>query len=322
MDIVVKSEEQLDRVDRILREVRQLQGAHKWSNGEVARRADIPGSTFSEVMRGVYRGNPAPYIDKLERWIALEAQELEVKSAGLADIGFVETSVAKQMITALRFAQSRPALVMLTLGSGLGKTMTLSWYAANHNNAWRVVIEPIEGKPRPAMRRIATAVGAESFHINSLMGELKQRLSRAEGRQCLLMIDEAQNLTDAAVNQLRFLLDEARCGIALAGNEDLMTRYALAASREGYGQIHRRVFMRVHEKTAPSADIDLLLDKVDIHDPAIRKLAHQIGSRAGGFGQVMDTLHLASLLAYGKGRMLSADDVRDAWSNRAREVIR
>lgn len=311
-----------DRDFAVIREVRELQETLGLSNGEVARRAEIAGSTFSEVIRGVYAGNARPIIDRLEKWVRAEVARLETQSAGLPQIGFVQTSMAREMIVAMRMAQTRPAMVLLTLGSGLGKTETLRWYEANHINAIRVVIEPIEGRARAALRKIAAVVGVSGFHTLPLAAELKRRLSRQDGRQHLLMIDEAQNLDDDAVNQLRFLLDEAQCGIALAGNDDLMARYRLSASREGYGQIHRRIFMRVHHRTAPQADVDMMVAAFRIDDPAILRLCRQIGQRAGGLGQVVDTLDLATQTAFGKQRALAADDVREAWANRSREELR
>jgi len=316
------SEDPTARVERIINAAQTLQKMNGWSNAEVARRSEIAGATYSEFINWRYKGNLQKICDKLSAWIAAEEHAFETRSAQLADIGFVETSCSRKVITALKFAQSRPCMVTITLGSGLGKTMTLNWFAANNPHATRVVIEPVEGKPRPAIRKIAAAYGIYGHTTAVLMSHLKDRIRREGGRQPLLMIDEAQNLTDEAVNQLRFLLDECGCGLALSGNQDLMTRYAVGATREGYGQIHRRIFMRVYIKVAPKADIDLLLDRLDITDAKARQYGHHIAQRPGGFGQMVDTLQLASLNAYSHGRLLSADDVREAWGNRSNEELR
>lgn len=309
------------RLRQIREQVRAIQSSNTWSNAEIARRAGIAGATFSEFMSDKYRGNLLTIADKIDQWLDMEGTALEGKCAGLPDIGFIETSISKRIITALRFAQTQPALVLLTLGSGLGKTTALTWYAANNPHTERVVIEPVEGSARAAIRKIAAVYDISRRTTRDIQDDLKGRLRRDGGRQPLLMIDEAQNLTDEAVNQLRFFLDECKCGIALAGNEDLMSRYAIRASREGYGQIQRRVFMRVHIKSAPVEDIDIILDKLGIDDAKIRAYSRQIGARVGGLGQVIDTLQLASLQAYSKGRIISPDDVRDAWANRSGEEI-
>jgi DNA transposition AAA+ family ATPase len=306
----------------VMRAADAMQKALELSNTEVAKRADIPLSTYSEAKRFTYSGNYGPIAAKLRRWITSEETRLETDAAGLPELGFVETSMARKMLTAMKFAQSRPAMVLCTLGAGLGKTMTLKHFEQTTPHALRVVIEPTEGRPAPAIRKIAAAYEVTGFHTTPLLAELKRRVSRDSGRQPVLLVDEAQNLSNEAVNQLRFLLDEAGCGIVLAGNEDLMARYSLAATREGYGQIHRRIFMRVHIKVAPIEDIDLILGRLRITDEAIIRLCRQIGTRVGGLGQVVETLEFASQLAFGHGRAIAAADVKAAWANRANEELR
>lgn len=306
----------------IQRQVRALQSSTGMSDAEVARRADTSGSTFSEFMRSTYKGNMIAIAEKLQKWLAQEDASLESRSSQLASPGFVETSIARQIIQALTFAQTKPSLALITVGSGLGKTISLKQFQASRLHAWRVPIEPIEGKPAAALRKIARVIGLVEPKTNlELTARLQERLRGDQGRQPLLMIDEAQNLTDAAVNQLRFILDEAGCGLALAGNEDLMTRYSMGATREGYGQIHRRIGLRVHVKAAKSSDADMILDAMAVTDADIRRLGRQIVTRTGGYGQLVETLQLASTLAYGARVEISADHVRSAWQNRAGEEL-
>lgn len=308
------------RVERLRQQTMRLQQSTGWSNAEMARRSDIAPATLSEWLRNVYKGNAITIADKIEKWLRVEEAAMESQAAMLIDPGFIETGMAREAMTALTFAQQTPSMVLITMGSGLGKTMALKQFQATHPHAFRVAIEPLEGKPNTALRKIGRVVGVSDVKTNAeLTVRVAERLRRDGGRHPLVMIDEAQNLRDDAVNQLRFLLDEAQCGLALAGNEDLMTRYALGASREGFGQIQRRVGMRVHIKTARPADVDLILNAYLIEDPAVRRLAHQIAARTGGIGQAVDTLKLAAALAYGHGRQLSADDVKAAWQNRSRE---
>jgi DNA transposition AAA+ family ATPase len=311
------------RIERLQLAVRTLLKSTGWSNADASRRSDISSATFSEWMRGTYKGNMLAIADKVEKWLATEDAAFSNQSALITDPGYVETSMSRQVVQALTFAQSSPTMAIITMGSGFGKTMAFQWYAANRTHAYRVAIEPVEGKPHKMLRKIGRAIGVpEQFRISDYADKIAERLRRDGGRQPLLMIDEAQNLDDQAVNQLRFLLDEARCGLALAGNEDLMARYSLSATREGYGQIHRRVGVRVHVKSVPSDDVDLMLNALSVLDPEMRRLAHQIALRPGGLGQVVDTCKLASLIAFGGSREMTAADIKTAWQNRSREDLR
>jgi DNA transposition AAA+ family ATPase len=311
------------RVARLRKDVQTLLKSTGWSNAEACRRSDIPSATFSEWLRGTYRGDVTKVADKIEKWLATEDAAMVNQSALITDPVYVETSLTRQVVQSLTYAQTGPSMALITMGSGLGKTMALKWFAANRTHCYRVPIEPLQGKPRPMVRQIAKIIGIpDQFRIADYAEKIAERLKGDGGRQPLLMIDEAQNLTDEAVNQLRFLLDEARCGLALAGNEDLMTRYSLSATREGFGQIHRRVGVRVHIKQAPVADVDTILDAMAITQGDMRRLAHQIAMRPGSLGQVVDTFKLASLLAFGQGREMDAGDIKTAWQNRSREELR
>jgi DNA transposition AAA+ family ATPase len=311
-----------ERIGRLRMQARQIMTSAGWSNADAARRFDVSPSVFSEWMRNIYKGNSVAIADQIERGLAVVDAQLVSQSALIGEPRFVETSVARQVIQALTFAQTGPTMALITLGSGLGKTVALQWYQNSRAHAYRVAIEPVEGKARFMLRKIARVLGIpDQFRIADYAGKIAERLKRDGGRQPLLMIDEAQNLSDDAVNQLRFLLDEAQCGLALAGNEDLMARYSLSATREGYGQIHRRVGVRVHVKQAPTADVDLILQEIGVSDADMVRLAHQIAARPGGLGQVVDTFKLASMLAFGSGEALAAGHVKAAWQNRSREEI-
>jgi DNA transposition AAA+ family ATPase len=311
-----------ERSNRVRMQVRQIMNSAGWSNAEAARRFDLSSSVFSEWLRDVYKGNYMAVADQIERGLATVDAQMVSQSALITTPRFVNTSCARQVIQALTFAQTGPTMALITMGSGLGKTVSLQWYQANRTHAYRVVIEPVEGKASFMLRKIARMLGiVDHRRTTDVAAKVAERLKRDGGRQPLLMIDEAQNLTEEAVNQLRFLLDEADCGLALAGNEDLMARYSLSATREGFGQIHRRIGVRVHIKAAPTSDIEMILAELGVSDPDMMRLAHQIAARPGGFGQVVDTFKLASILAFGSGRAMTAQDVKAAWQNRSREEI-
>ncbi len=60
----------------------------------------------------------------------------------------------------------------------------------------------------------------------------------------------------------------------------------------------------------------------NIDDSEIIKLARAIGRKPGALGQITESLRLASILAAGAGRALTAADLREAWVNRGGEEMR
>lgn len=311
-----------ERIRRIQEDVRRLARSNGWSNAEVCRRADVATSTYSEFMGGTYRGSYVIIADKLDRWLTSEDAHAETAAAVIQDVSYVTTPTSNEVWDALTFAQTMPTMTVITLGAGMGKTRTLREFAAKRTHAYRVPIEPVDSKPNFTLRKICNALSINPpKRISDMPSVLGERLKR-DGRQPLLMLDEAQNLSDESVNQLRFLLDEYGCGIALVGNEDLTVRYALGASREGYGQIHRRIGFRVKRLKPQPEDIEAMLDAWSVQDPEIRRLCRQIGNRAGALGQIFEALRLASIMAYGRSRSMTPDDLTRAWANRSNEELR
>jgi DNA transposition AAA+ family ATPase len=310
-------------INDIRKAVKRHSEATGVSQAEIARGSGVSSSTLSEFLRNTYRGNMLQVAETLEKWVGAETDKLEHSYAVISDPPFIETSLAKQVLTALRYAHVSPSMAVVTLGSGLGKTVALKHYAATHLHAYRVVIRPTDSRPNRAMRAIGRMLGlGDIMRLQDMTVRISERLKREGGRQTLLMIDEAQHLSEESVNELRFLLDEFQCGLALVGNEDLMRRYRLQATREGFGQIHRRIGTRVDIRVCPPTDVDLILNAMGVSDPELRRLSHQVALRPGGIGQMVDTLKLASVSAYGHHREVTAGDLKAAWSNRSQEDIR
>lgn len=301
--------------------IKQLAGAQKLSRGEVCRRADVPAGTFSPWYDGKYTGNYANITTRLKRWLDAEADRAETRRALITEPGFVETPTARKLMSALRYAQTAPAMVLVTLGPGVGKTTVAKHVAASTPHAYRVVMRPTTGSTHPMLREVAKAVGVIERDPGKLAVGIGERLKR-NGRHTLLIMDEAQNLTDAAVNELRFFMDEFGTGIALLGNEDVHAKFGGSTPREGYGQLHRRIGMRIRQMHPTAEDIDTFIAAWGLEDAAIVRMLRLIGRKHGALGQITETLKLAAILASGRGETLSEADVRSAWINRGGEDLK
>ena len=301
--------------------VRAFALKHVLSRNDVAKRANVPPGTFYPWYDGTYKGVYANITARVRQWLDLEAEQSAALPIGFVEPDFVDTKCVREVLNVLLYAQALPGMVLITLGPGMGKTTAIQHVKATRPNTYSVVMRPSTRSVASLLREIGAAIGVRPCHAreqSKLIGEKLQR----NGRHTLLMIDEAQNLGDDAVNELRYFLDEFRCGIALLGNEDVHTRWGQARPREGYGQLHRRIDSRVRRLNPPPEDIDTFVAACGIDDPTTAKLLRAIGMKAGAFGQIVKTLKLAGIYARGHGRAVTAEDVREAWRNRAGEEIR
>lgn len=290
------------------------------TKAELARRADIPAGTLTPLLDGNYTGNWENQIAKLERWLSAVAEVaervIELPEAPL----FIETPTSRELVDTFLYAQQMPLMALVTLGPGMGKTVTAEHFR-NRPGVHLVTMRPTTARVRPMLQEIGMALDVGERNPARLDRAIGAKLKR-NGHKTLLLVDEAQNLSDEAVNQLRWFLDVYRCGIVLLGNEEVYSRYGRSDPREGYGQIHRRIGKRLRRLSPLPADIEAIVDAWGVQDEEARKLLRAIGRKPGALGQISVTMQLALMLAAGDGKPLNVAHVRQAWQNRGGDEVR
>jgi DNA transposition AAA+ family ATPase len=307
-------------IENVRAQVRDLMAREGLTQTAIAKEADIPFGTFTPWMGGKYQGDNGKLAQKVQRWMEArkEAQKISVRIP--KEPGFVLTPTTNDVLQLLQWAKEAPGITLITLGPGMGKTTTARHFALTTPHAYRVVMRPSTSGVHSMMKEIAQTLGVTERDPGKLTRAIGDKLRR-NGRHTLIMVDEAQNLRDEAVDELRHYLDEYGCGIALLGNEDVQTRWGRSTPKEGYGQLHRRIGPRLRLLKPRVEDVEAYLAAWNIQDPGILKLLRVIGRKAGALGQISETVKMASILAAGHGRDLSADDIKSAWNNRGGEDV-
>jgi DNA transposition AAA+ family ATPase len=315
------SDDDLARWREVTAEVRSVAARDGLSKSEVARRSAVPMGTFSPWANGTYTGQIAAITERVAKWLR-SVEEMRAKALDIPTApDFVETATARLVVDTLLYAQMMPEMVIVTLASGLGKTTTARHFAASRPNAFLVTMRPTTAGTHSMLQELALALDVTERNPARLDRAIGLRLKR-NGRHTLLMVDEAQNLADNAINQLRFFLDEYGCGIALLGNEEVYSRFGKSEPKEGYGQIHRRIGKRVRRMQPSDDDVAALLDAWALTDPSVRRLLAAIGRKPGTLGQIDKTIRLASMLAASGRQPLSAEHIKAAWADRGGGDVR
>lgn len=306
-------------IEALREEVRGLMAREGLTQADIARGADIAYGTFTPWLSGKYTGDNAAYALKVRRWMVAREEGRKLGNSLPKEPGFVETPTALEVLSAFTWAATMPGIAVVTLGPGMGKTSAAREYERRTPHAYRVVMRHSTGGVHSMTHEIAQRLAVAERNPSRIVRAIGEKLQR-NGKHPLLIIDEAQNLKDAAVDELRYLLDEYGTGLVLLGNEDVATRWGRATPKEGYGQLHRRIGLRVRRLKPQPQDIEMFLAAWRIEDPAIVKLLRVIGNKAGALGQIAETLKFASLLATGEQRDLTVRDVELAWQNRSEEA--
>ncbi len=316
-----RSAEDMRRRDELVIEVERVLGERGWSKAEAARRSGAGHGTFSQWLSGTYKGRYDTVNTTIATWLGNLDQVDEVAASVPSSPSYMPLEFAVSVERMISIAQIMGTMTMVTAAAGIGKSIVGREYVRTHANAYMVTISPYTRTVHNMLNEIAAAIGVEERNAARLLRAIARRLTRA-GDGTVLIIDEAQNLGDDAINQLRHFADDpaCRCGVVLLGNTATYARFAQWGKDDRYAQLARRIFKRVRVERPSSNDVATFIDAWGIGDADQIKFLTGVAMKPGALGQVDMTVKLARMTALGLGRELTLDDLRGAWANRDVEL--
>ena len=275
---------------------------------QLAKLTDVAVSTLSLFSTGKYAGNNGAIAAKVlafrDRRDAREASQALMPTVP----SWFDTPTSERLTSLLRWAHSGE-IVLIVTSPGIGKTRVAERFAENHPNVWLSTMSPSTN----GVANLAVEVGL-SLGLGELTGS-PQQLSRqiktmVQGRNGLLIIDEAQELSEKALNELRGWHDQTKVGIALLGNETVVGQ--IDSRKSAMAQISSRFSIRHVQVEPMQGDLDALLDAWDITESDQRAFLSRIGTLPGALREVTHTIKIASVAAFGAGQRLTIGHLRDA----------
>lgn len=253
----------------------------------------------------------------LSRWLtekSTEAEEARVSEAverwltapRNADT-FVETKTARRIQDALAFAKANGDLVCIYGGPGVGKTRSIGHFAGQYAHVWTVTATPSSSTVVPALEEIAEAVGVTdaSGGARRIQRAIRQRIRGLGG---LLIIDEAQHLRPAALEEIRALHDATGVGLAFVGNVSVFSRLA-GGKQASFAQLFSRIGLRLYLEAPVAADVaKLAKDRWNVTDRQVLELLGHVASQPGALRLVVKALGIAAE----SKRAITVDVVRAA----------
>lgn len=306
-------------VDQVI-EIATAQG---WTKADVARRIGMADGTFSQWFSGKYAGRIDNTNKQVQLWIDAVGETVGLVAAIPASPAFLPTIAAREVMETLAWAQAAGDMVIVTLEAGMGKTAACRQFASTRPHVVMATMSPHSKTVHGMLTELAQELDVMVHNPARLTRAIGRRLERT-GDGTLLIVDEAQNLTDEAVNQLRHFVDIQRCGVALVGNQEIYGRFARERSdrRDGpsYAQIKRRIGKRLMRSKPYAEDLRTFIAAWGVTDPDAVKYLMGIGNKGGALGQIDKTVKLATMLATGMGEALAFKHLEAAWKNRDVEM--
>ncbi len=264
----------------------------------------------SSFPKGEYQGNVTTIVGAIIKYKSHEARRQQSAKKAVKIPDFVDMPTATRICESLFFAQDTPALTSIISPPGHGKTCAAQRYMAETPNVYLATMEAYSRTPVAMMTVLTTAIGVNERRPMALSQAIGRHLS---GAGALIIIDEAQHLDIAALDQLRSFYDKHNIGIALMGNEGLSK--TIDGKRDGNtAQIRSRLAMRLDLRKLEKGDACNLIAAWGVEDPEIVRFLKAIALKPGGLRNITMTMRQATVAQRGSGsETLTPDFVTGAW---------
>ncbi len=288
--------------------------------GQIATRLGLKVGTLSQfgTPKG-YTGNEVPLAEAVFRYRQTLASQAMLR-VELPEIpGYFPTATSNKLIYLLRRAQEG-RIVTAAMGAGLGKTTTARHYAACNSNVFLVTCSPSASGVFAIQHKVLKAMG--DLNATGAPYVLTMRIERmAEALESpLLILDEAQHLTEKALEEIRTWHDTTGMGIALFGNESVQQRLEGGNRAAVFAQLFSRQAQKLVRSFPLKEDIEALLEAWRVHDEEVARQVDIIARKPGGLRGATFTLEMATMLAMADQTEMTVQHVTDAWAQLSARV--
>lgn len=277
---------------------------------------DIDKSMVSKFLSGTYPGN----VDKIAEK-ALSYRDRLIEAERMATLArqqpdWYDTRTSRIMTNFLHYAQQGEIVLIIT-PPGVGKTKVAEQFAPSSPNVWLATVSPTTSRIGPMLGVVAKAIGLGD--VRGKANDVSERIcEHFSGRDGLLIIDEVQELTEKAFNEIRRWHDHTGVGIAFFGNDEVLNHFDRRNPK--LAQIWSRVSVTHEQKASHPEDIDACLDAWGIEGKAERDLLHRIGRHAGALREVTKTIKMAIVMATTTGGGITVEMLEEAVRRRNTRV--
>lgn len=297
--------------------------AEGMTQADMARQAEIAPATLNQYLKGKYPGDSDSVAAKLHKWNEARKKARAMQSRLPKAPVYQPLSGSQQIMARLHYARQAGRMVSICGAPGVSKTSTAVQYRHETPRVWLATMDPSTRGVNTCLVEILAAMG-EPDAKGTPQALARRVLQRAAEADCLIIVDEAQHMSDQAVEQLRAINDKARAqgvrvGIALLGNQVAFNLVAHDGSRPAFAQVSSRMAQRLWIVGPEAADVERLAvawaeangEQMTAEAAAY---AAEIASRPGGLRNVEMAMEAALIAAWGAGQRFDAGHLRWAFA--------
>lgn len=245
----------------------RLETYMKEENISQARLAPLIGlsmAAISQYRNGKYNGDINAVEKKIDEYLKTVEAQKEMKERTQEyrpSSDYIPISISEDIYNMIKYAQINGGIAVAHGDAGVGKTKAAQKYAReNPTQCIYIEVSPVAGTLTNMLKLLARALRiADSTNKFDLIMDIREKL---EGTNKVIIIDEAQHLKLAALEQIRTLADPNSItgtkgvGIVLIGNTEVYSK--MKGKQEAqFAQLFSRIKMSRYYSTMNVKDEDV-----------------------------------------------------------------
>lgn len=189
------------------------------------------------------------------------------------------------------------------------KTTALKHYAEHNNGVIYIEADATTGTPRAILLTLLESIGGQP--IGSTAQVMKSILNILRGTNRLIIIDEAQHLTERSFDTIRAINDKIGIGLVYSGNPSILKQMYGRREQE-FDQLYSRIGLHCELTNKYSLDdIRNIFSGLDVSEECIKYLK-KVAQNKGGLRLMIKQYKNAANIAAAFGQSLTVDHLEEA----------
>lgn len=273
---------------------------------QLARKLDVSDTVLSLFLANSYTGDNKKIVEKAKQYLHIGA----VRKALTPTPDYCESLLNTQRITeCLQMAHASNEILLLYGPAGCGKTTALKHYAENNNGVTYIEADATTGTPRAILLTLLESIGGQP--IGSTTQVMKSILNTLRGTNRLIIIDEAQHLTERSFDTIRAINDKIGIGLVYSGNPSIL-KQMYGRKEQEFDQLYSRIGLHCELANKYSLDdIRNIFSGLDVSEECIKYLK-KAAQKKGGLRLMIKQYKNAANIAAALGQSLTVDYLEEA----------
>jgi DNA transposition AAA+ family ATPase len=290
------------------------------SQAEIARQSEVAEATLSQYLSGTYTSEPGRTnaAAKLTKWLRSLEVAAEMRRQLPTPPHYLPLHGSKSITSILSYARETGRLVMVAGSPGVSKTATARQFREDMPRTYYAAMDATTSGVPTMLMEVLLAMGiTETKGLPQLL--MRQVCQRVSDAKSLIIIDEAQHLSDKAIEALRAINDKVRVGIAIMGNEAAWTQVGATGGKAAFAQVssrfaHRSWILAPDERDAATLARAWAETNGEVITDRDVKFCQSIAAKAGGLRNIEMTFEKALLMARGLQTALGIEHLQAAFA--------